>query len=130
MKQMTKIFFILVVIGLTSCSPKIKSNMSNPHPKLSENEDIALLDINHNLPDNVVKVGEIRDQDAGASIHCKFDQLMKKARETARENGANIVKVIDKKKPNLWSTCYRLKIELYKYNGDVSTLPQYQLAKD
>jgi hypothetical protein len=55
---------------------------------------------------------------------------MTQARNEARKNGANIVKVVDKKKPDLWSSCYRLKIELYKYDGDVSSLPQYKLKLD
>lgn len=55
---------------------------------------------------------------------------MTQARDEARKNGANIVKVVDKKKPDLWSSCYRLRIELYKYNGEVSALPQYKLQLD
>lgn len=130
MKKTTKILFLITVIAFTSCSPKISSNFTNPQPKLSIDEKVALLDIGHNLPENIVKIGELRFQDSGFSTDCSFNSLMTQARNEARKNGANIVKVIDKKKPDLWSSCYRLKIELYKYNGDVSSLPQYELKID
>ena len=130
MNQMTKMLFLITVIGIISCSPKIKSNFTNPQPKLSIDEKVALLDIEHKLPDNVLKVGDLRFQDSGFSTDCSFNSLMTQARNEARKNGANIVKVVDKKKPDLWSSCYRLKIELYKYDGDVSSLPQYKLKLD
>ena len=130
MKQITKMLFLIIVIGVTSCSPKITSNFINPQPKLAIDEKVALLDIEHKLPENIVKVGELRFQDSGFSTDCSFNSLMNKARIEARKNGANVVKVIDKKKPDLWSSCYRLKIELYKYDGDVSTLSQYKLKLD
>lgn len=130
MKQLTKFLFFITVVGFTSCSPKITSNFTNPQPKLSIDEKVALLDIEHKLPENLTKVGDLRFQDSGFSTDCSFNSLMTQARNEARKNGANIVKVIDKKKPDLWSSCYRLKIELYKYDGDVSSLPQYQLKLD
>ncbi len=130
MKQITKILFLITVIGITSCSPKITSNFTNPQPKLSIDENVALLDIDNSLPENVVKVGELRFQDSMFSTDCSFNSLMNQARVEARKNGANIVKVINKKKPDLWSSCYRLKIELYKYDGDVSSLNQYELKLD
>jgi len=130
MKQMTKMLFFITVIGLTSCSPKITSNFTNSQPKLSIDESIALLDIEHKLPESVTKIGDLRFQDSGFSTDCSFNSLMTQARIEARKNGANIVKVVDKKTPDLWSSCYRLKIELYKYDGDASSLPQYELKLD
>lgn len=130
MKQITKLLFVITVIGLSSCSPKITSNFTNPQPKLSIDEKIALLDIEHKLPESISKIGELRFQDSGFSTDCSFNSLMTQARIEARKNGANIVKVIDKKKPDIWSSCYRLKIELYKYDGNVSSLSQYELKLD
>lgn len=130
MNQITKILFFITVIGFTSCSPKITSNFTNSQPQLSIDEKIALLDIEHKLPESVFKVGELRFQDSGFSTDCSFNSLMNRARNEARKNGANIVKVVHKKKPDLWSSCHRLNIELYKYDGDVSSLVQYKLKLD
>ena len=127
---MTKMLFLITVIGFTSCSPKITSNFTNPQPKLSIDEKVALLDIEHKLPKSITKIGNLRFQDSGFSTDCSFNSLMNQARSEARKNGANIVKVVNKKKPDLWSSCYRLRIEFYKYDGDVSSLPQYKLKLD
>lgn len=64
---MTKILFLVTVIGFSSCSPKITSNFINPQPKLSIDEKVALLDIEHELPKNITKVGDLRFQDSGFS---------------------------------------------------------------
>lgn len=125
-----KKLFVLLLIGLVSCSPKIKSNFANPQPKLSIDQEVALLDMDHNLPGNILKIGNLKFQDSGFSTDCSFNSIMNLARKTARENGANIVKVVGKKKPDIWSSCYRLDIELYKFEGDVSSLPQYELTLD
>ncbi|WP_121666164.1 hypothetical protein [Mesonia aquimarina] len=127
MKHIINTLVLLTIIALTSCTPKISSNFTNPQPKLSINDEVAFLDIEHEIPENTVKIGDLRFQDSGFSTDCSFNSLLTQARNKARANGANIVKVVDKKEPGIWSTCYRLKIELYKYDGNVSSLPQYEL---
>nr|WP_319570948.1 hypothetical protein [uncultured Draconibacterium sp.] len=128
-----KIKILIVMIGtivLSACSPKITTNLINKQPALQAEDKIALLDVHHSLPEGAIKVGDLRFQDSGFSTDCSFNSLMNRARMQARENGANIVKVVEKKAPDLLSSCYRLKIELYKYDGDVTKLPQYQLTLD
>ncbi|MAN25785.1 MAG: hypothetical protein CMH14_00470 [Mesonia sp.] len=127
-----EILFIMtaIIIGLSGCSPKISSNITNPKSTLSSNEEVAFLNVEDPLPENLVKIGELRFQDSGFSTDCSFNSLLNKARIEARKNGANIVKVTNKKKPDLWSSCYRLKIDLYNYKGDVSNLEQYELKLD
>ena len=91
---------------------------------------MALLDVQHKLPDNTLKIGSLRFADSGFSTDCSFNSILNRARSEARKNGANIVKVSSKKEPDLWSSCYRLNIDLYKFEGDVSSLPQYELTLD
>lgn len=129
-KHRYTIIIVFLVAGLTSCGPRITSTLIDPQPKLQVEEKVALLDIHHELPENTVKIGDLRFQDSGLSTDCSFNSIMNKARKIARDNGANIVKVVDKKTPDLWSTCYRLKIELHRYDKDISDLPQYQLTLD
>ncbi|CAL68014.1 hypothetical protein [Christiangramia forsetii] len=125
-----KKLFILLLLGLVSCSPKIKSNLTNSQPKLSSEEKVALLDMEHQLPNGLIKIGSLKFQDSGFSTDCSFNSIMNQARISARENGANIVKVVEKKNPDIWSSCYRLNLDLYRYSGNVTTLPQHQLTLD
>ena len=62
-----------------------------------------------------------------ASIGVYFNSNLIKARKIAREKGANIVKVTEKKTPDLWSSCYRIKVDFYFSEKDITKIPQYQL---
>ncbi|MDR5591580.1 hypothetical protein [Christiangramia sp. SM2212] len=121
---------VLLIIVVAGCSPKIKSNLTNAQPALSANDEVAFLDLKHEVPQKVVKIGSLKFQDSGFSTDCSFNSILNKARLEARKNGANIVKVVEKKEPDLWSSCYRLNIDLYKFEGSVSSLPQYKLTLD
>lgn len=59
MKQIAKFLLLVTVIGFTSCSPKITSNFTNPQPKLSIDEKAAFLDLEHNPPGEIIKLGSI-----------------------------------------------------------------------
>ena len=115
---------------MAGCSPKIKSNLTNAQPELSADEEVIFLDLKHEVPKEVMKIGSLKFQDTGFSTDCSFNSILNKARIEARKNGANIVKVTEKKSPDLWSSCYRLNIDLYKFEGNVSSLPQYKLTLD
>ncbi|MCH4822699.1 hypothetical protein ML462_05885 [Gramella lutea] len=97
-----KRLLVLVLMGLAGYSPKIKSNYINPQTELTIEDEIALLDIDHELPEDLIKVGELKFQDSGFSTDCSFNSIMNRARQEARKNGANIVKVVDKKAPDIW----------------------------
>ncbi len=118
---------ISVVLILTSCASTIKTTITNQEKTLTTNDKVAFLDMNHEVPENAIRIGNAKFGDSGFSTDCGFNSNLVKARKIARENGANIVKVTESKKPDLWSSCYRIKIDFYKYEGDINSLPQYQL---
>ncbi len=127
------LFASLILMGggiANSCSPKITSNLINKQSELSSEDKVAFLDTNHKLPDSTILVGNLRFQDSGFTTNCSFNSLMNQARKEARKNGANIIKITQKRLPDIWSSCYRLKIELHRYEGDLSQLKQFQLSLD
>jgi len=121
------IIILSTILLLSGCAPSLKTNITNQEKSLTTNDKVAFLDVKHNVPETAKKVGTAKFGDSGFSTDCDFNSNLIKARDVARKNGANIVKVIETKKPDIWSSCYRMKIEFYKYDGDVTTLPQYQL---
>ena len=112
---------------LLSCGASIKSNFTEQLKPLTIEDKVAFLDLENKLPENVKKIGEAQFGDSAFSTDCNFNTNLISARKLARANGANIVKVIKNSAPDLWSTCYRITVEFYYYNGDVSKLSQYQL---
>jgi hypothetical protein len=125
--KITNLFLLCAIVMLISCSAKITSSFLSQEKPLTLNDKVAFLDVQHNVPEGAKKLGEAKFGDSGFSTDCDFNSNLIKARVLARKNGANIVKITEKKAPDFWSSCYRLKIEFYLYKGDVTTLRQYQL---
>lgn len=124
---MKQLIFIFSTIFLVSCGASIKSNFQTQNKALTIEDKVAFLDVHHKVPETAKKLGDGKFGDTGFSTDCNFNSNLVQARKLARQNGANIVKVIEKKTPDLWSSCYRMKVEFYFYDGNVSELPQYQL---
>lgn len=119
-------YFILSLL-LIGCSTTVQSNFYQQERPLTINDKVAFLDVHHRVPENAKKLGEAKLGDSGFSTDCDFNSILIKAREIGRKNGANIVKIVECQKADLWFSCYRMKIEFYSYSGDVKVLPQYQL---
>ncbi len=124
---MRKLLFGISVFLLTSCGASIQSNFTEQLKPLTIENKVAFLDLENKLPENAKKIGEARFGDSGFSTDCDFNTNLISARKLARANGANIVKVIKKSTPDLWSSCYRISVEFYYFDGDVTKLSQYQL---
>lgn len=125
---MRKLLFGISTFLLVSCGASIKSSFTEQLKPLTIENKVAFLDLENKLPENVKKIGEAKYGDSGFSTECDFNTNLINARKLARANGANIVKVTEKKEPNIWgSSCYRIKVDFYFYDGDVTKLSQYQL---
>ena len=124
---MKKSLIIALTFLLVSCGANIKSNFNEQLKPLSIEDKVAFLDIQNQVPEGAKKIGNAKFGDSGFSTDCDFNTNLISARKLARANGANIVKVIKKTTPDLWSTCYRITVEFYYFSGDVTKLPQYQL---
>lgn len=124
---MRKILLSISILLLVSCGASIQSNFTEQLKPLTIENKVAFLDLENKLPENAKKIGQAKFGDSGFSTNCDFNTNLISARKIARENGANIVKVIKKSTPDLWSSCYRITVEFYYYEGDVTKLSQYQL---
>lgn len=125
---MKKILIAIVPFLLISCGASMKSNFTSQLKPLTIEDKVAFLDIQNSVPENAKLLGNAKFGDSGFSTDCDFNTNLISARKLARTNGANIVKIIEKKEPSLLgSSCYRIKVDFYFYEGDVTKLQQYQL---
>lgn len=125
---MKKPLIIAITFLLVSCGANVKSNFNEQLKPLTIEDKVAFLDVKNQVPDGAKKIGNAKFGDTGFSTNCDFDTNLISARKLARANGANIVKVTEKKEPTaLGSSCYRIKVDFYHFSGDVTKLPQYQL---
>lgn len=124
---MRKLFLAVSALLLVSCGASIHSSFTEQLKPLTIENKVAFLDLENQLPENVKKIGVASFGDSGLSTDCDFNTNLISARKLARANGANIVKVVKKSTPDLWSSCYRISVEFYFYQGDVTKLSQYQI---
>lgn len=109
------ILSLLIILILQSCSPKIKTNLTNASFKPIKTEsEIFILKLNDSLPVKSNFVGEIKIGDTGFSSDCGYSKVIDEAKNTAKKAGANIVRITEIKEPNFGSTCYRIKANLYR----------------
>ena len=124
---MRKLLLGISAILLISCAANIKSSFTEQLKPLTIENKVAFLDLENKIPENAKKIGTARFGDSGFSTDCGFNTNLISARAIARTNGANIVKVTKKSTPDLWSSCYRITVDFYYFDGDVTKLPQHQL---
>ncbi len=124
---MKKLLIAILPFLLIGCSANIKSSFTSQNKPLTIEDKVAFLDIQNKVPESAKKIGEAKYGDSGFSTNCDFNTNLISARKLARSNGANIVKVTKKSTPDIWSSCYRITVEFYYFEGDVTQLPQYQL---
>ncbi len=113
---------------LMSCGASIKSNFTEQLKPLTLENKVAFLDLEHKVPETAKKIGNAKFGDSGFSTDCDFNTNLINARKLARANGANIVKVTEKTEPSIFgSSCYRIKVDFYYYEGNLSQMSQYQM---
>jgi len=120
MANMNKYFTFLMLIALaaTACSPKISTNISKKYSALDYREDVVVLGIKDEVPENAERIGTVKIGDAGFTINCGFDVVIEKAKTEARKNGGNAIKIIKHTPPSMWgSSCHQITAEILKIDA-------------
>ena len=105
---------ILLCFLLKSCSPKTSSSLIKTYPALGYEETVTIIELNEKSPENAEILGEISVGDTGFSTKCNYETVLDKAQLEARRVGGNAIKITKHKKPDLWSSCHRIKATILK----------------
>lgn len=125
MKNLIKLSLVGVLILFYSCSPKVNSRLANStYPKLDPNTEVIVLASDEKVPDKSDFIGELKIGDSGFSTDCGYKKVMQEAKDEARQNGANLLEIVQIKEPNFGSTCYRLKAKMYR-NTDADAMSEF-----
>ncbi len=111
-----KIFipFIIVLILLQSCSPKINTQITKTYPTLSYNEEVKVFGLKTVLPQNIEIIGTIKIGDTGFTLNCNYETVLENAKIEARKIGGNAIKITEHSFPNLLSSCHRIKADILR----------------
>lgn len=109
-----RILIILLSIFLFSCSSKIGSTIISKQNPIPENEYVLVIDESDPFFNDGVKIGTLKSSDNGFSKNCSYDEIIENFKKICRQNGANILNVIEHKSPDQWSSCDRVEAIIYK----------------
>lgn len=68
-------------------------------------------------------LGEVKFSDKGFKSNCSYNEVIAGLKKQAEKKGGNLLKITEHKKPDAWSTCDRIKAEIYKV-ADISAYEQ------
>jgi hypothetical protein len=110
---MKQFLYAFVVICLYSCTPKLHSGITTNRPPLADSAFILVLDQGDRFHFKD-ETGIINSFDNGA---CTYDEAIDKLKQIARSKGANLVKIIEYKKPDYKNKCDRITAKIYKVDN-------------
>jgi hypothetical protein len=113
------ISFLFLTVIIYACSPKISSRISVVQPSLSPTDYVLVLQKEDAFECNGIEIGTIKSGDNGFSSNCSYEASILLLKALARQKGANVIKITDRKGPDVWSTCERIKAKIYRVN-DIS----------
>ncbi len=117
---MKKLFCILslfvILFTLNSCGLKKQVSVRQYYPPTEG--DIPIIQTNQPLPQNIFRIGSIVVGESGLTPDgkCTYEACMQVIEKEGRKVGAQLIYLVKVREPDLlFSTCYNITAELYRY---------------
>jgi hypothetical protein len=123
-RPLLRAFAILLTIAVGACAPKVTTTSTDKSLKqLTFNDRVLTLGLKQPVPASCRFIGNLKIGDSGFSTDCGYETVTKTAEYEARGMGGNILKLTEIKPPNMGSTCYRIRADVY-YTANVDQIEQ------
>lgn len=120
MKKFTLI--LSAAMALASCSPKITSSLTSSYQALPADSEVVILDEDAPNPENAEMLGQINIGDTGFTTKSgTYDAVLEIAKTQARKAGGNIVRIVEHRRPDSYSSIHRIKAYILRVE-DLSAL--------
>jgi len=107
--------FILTLLIISSCAPKVTTRLSTMAPSSERYPEIRVYKVEDKTPADATILGMVKVGDNGFSSNCGFFEVLDKAIEQAKLTGGNAIKIIRHIPPGR-STCHRITALILKTN--------------
>jgi hypothetical protein len=108
----------LLIMGVLtlfySCGPYVNAISHTSFDSLPVTTFVTIIPVENSLAVKGKYVGTLQLGDNGLTVHCSYSQIHNRAKLEALKMGGDIVKIIELKRPNLLSSCFRLNALVYK----------------
>jgi len=91
--------------------------MQKTYAPLDYKEEVRVFGFGKEIPSNAEKLGTIKVGDSGFSVNCNYATVLDKAKIESRKVGGNVLKITKHKRPDSWSSCHRIKVDVYKVDS-------------
>lgn len=96
---MNKLFFgvVLPLIFLTACSPRVTTKVIKSYPLVVAADSVCVYESGDYVPNSAEPIGYVSVTDAGTTTKCKYDQVLRIAKEETAKIGGNGFAITDHK---------------------------------
>lgn len=120
MKTIKNLVLMFTLFTLTSCAPKVITDIVKTYPVTTTPENVRLFGLNDTVPNSAEVIGKVAVVDNGASTNCKYDQVLALAKKETAKNGGNALALTDHKEPSFWgSSCHQIAGMMLNLNDTV-----------
>ncbi len=119
---------ILIFLLTTGCAHQIVRNGYSINKSDYRNCRIEIKK-NFTDTDNFTQLGVIKLGDSGFSFSCSEEDAMKILQKEGCALNADLINIINEKRPDIWSSCYRCTAVFYKLKTD-KTFQDKTIKKD
>ena len=109
MKTIRNLLSVFTLFVLTSCAPKVITDIVKVYPVTTPPENVLLYEVNDTVPNTAEVIGKVSVVDNGASTKSNYDQVMALANKETSKIGGNALALNDNKEPSIWgSSCHQI----------------------
>ncbi|MEM6771292.1 MAG: hypothetical protein AAF597_11985, partial [Bacteroidota bacterium] len=123
---MRQLLFLLVSILFTSCAAfPVRSDMiAEPQRTLTESDEIIVVNQYERVPESSQFLGTLRSWGSGFFAPCSYEEVMDQITSNARQQGANVVRILRTRHESNIIRCPSIKVALYR-NEDQAAITKY-----
>lgn len=107
--------FAIVAFLLSGCGTKKQTSVIAHLTPLPSDAIVEVSGAGQPIPSGAQLLGSVAISDSGFSKtkNCTYDRVLADAQSQARAMGGNHIHITEHKHPNVWSSCHRIKAEVY-----------------
>lgn len=110
---MKNLIIVPLLLALVSCAPRVIVNVNQGMPELSSIEEIVVIPLTAEVPDNAKMLGTVKIGDSGFTVDCDYPVIIEAAKKEARKYGGNVLKIVEHQTPGLASTCHQITAQIF-----------------
>jgi hypothetical protein len=116
---MNRLPIVFMLLCIASCSPAINTTYYTPKKDITPvplDEVIVLDDILEPV-DTSLLIGQLEIKDSGFTTNCTYLEVIRVLKQKSAGLGGNAVIITEHQPPDFFSTCHRIKADVYLLNN-------------